>query len=390
VLHLTEYRSSRVEVSDRDLEYLLALVKGTGAEGQSKIIEAIAPTSDAGVYDIRPGGFVGRLGLPSGESLDIGSRFEFDDLIALIMQSRRGPIRTDDLVAPGGEDRFLIDVLARVFAREVSSLVAAGLAKSYRSHRFDRPPYPGRIDINLHLSRYAGRADRLVTTARRISVDVEINRALALALDVLSRTHLSDASSRSVAMLGAAFARVGRRPMSPGDVGRISLTRLTTRYRSALTLAEMILRSSAIAPRSTDLAGSSIVFNMPKVWEDLVARTIAVQYGEGYRIEAPYPFNLTADGSLSSEADVTVWEDDRLVALFDAKYKSLGSTPTMGDVYQMVAYCTRLGIDEATLVYPGRGEQKEFCIEDVTVRMWGLPVISSSEPMSLRSVEAAI
>ena len=115
---------------------------------------------------------------------------------------------------------------------------------------------------------------------------------------------------------------------------------------------------------------------MPKVWEDCVARWVESAWGDGYRVEPLYRFDLTADGALSSEADVTVWKGDDLVALYDAKYKFLNQTPAMGDVYQMVTYCTRLGLDEATLVYPGTGEERSFRVEHVTVRMHGLPVMA--------------
>jgi 5-methylcytosine-specific restriction endonuclease McrBC regulatory subunit McrC len=115
---------------------------------------------------------------------------------------------------------------------------------------------------------------------------------------------------------------------------------------------------------------------MPKVWESYVAKRIAERWGEGYRVAAPYPFDLSNDGGLRSEADVTVWdEDDHLVALYDAKYKRLEYAPSTGDIYQMVTYCTRLGINEATLVYPGSGQRRTYSIGDVRVNLEGLPMV---------------
>lgn len=377
MIRLVEYRAAPVVLDEKDLKYLLAMVKGTGVEGEPRLIESITPTTEPGTYLIRPGGFVGRLGLPSGEAIDFGSRFPFADLIELIRHSKRAPLRVDELEAPAGSEAFIVDVLAAAFAREVNRLVAGGLAKGYRSHRFERPPYPGPVDINLHLGRYAARPDRLVTRARRITHDIELNRAIALALDVLQRVRVADSIRHSVARLGPAFVRIGRKPMSGTEVARIPLTRLTNRYEQAIGLAELILTSRAISPRETDLSGASILFNMPKVWEDYVARWVASAWGDGYRVEPLYRFDLTADGALSSEADVIVWDGDELVALYDAKYKFLNQTPAMGDVYQMVTYCIRLGLDEATLVYPGNGEERSFRVENVTVRMKGLPVMST-------------
>ena len=351
---LTEYRWQRVALHREDLEYLLDLVKGTGAEGEPRVLEGITPTTDAGIYELRPGPYVGRLGLPSGAHLDIHSRFAFSDVIRLIAESGRLPYRVDRLPVPTGTEPFIIDVLVAAFAREVDRLTSAGLAKGYRERHFDRPPYPGQVDISRHLSRYAGRPDRLTTKARRITHDIDVNRALGLALDVLIRLGLSDDLQRQVVAHGSSFVRVGRSPMSPAQVAAIPLTRLTTRYEAALGLAELILGGQLIAPREQQLSGASVLFNMPKVWESFVARRVAERWGEGYRVEAPYPFDLSNDGQLRSEADVTVWdEDDRLVALYDAKYKRVENAPSTADVYQMVTYCTRLGIDRRDTRIPG-------------------------------------
>ena len=87
MIRLVEYRTDRVPLGKEDLEYLLAMVRGSGDESQARVIEAITPTAEPGTYLIRPGGFVGRLGLPSGEAIDIASRFRFSDLIELIRHS---------------------------------------------------------------------------------------------------------------------------------------------------------------------------------------------------------------------------------------------------------------------------------------------------------------
>ncbi len=377
---LTEYRWQRVELRGDDLDYLLDLVKGTGVEGEPRVLEGITPTTDPGVYELRAGPYVGRLGLPSGRYLDIHSRFPFADVIQLIAESGRLPYRVDRLPTPMGTEPFVIDVLVAAFCREVDRLVSAGLAKGYQQQRFDRPPYPGQVDINRHLSRFAARPDRLTTRAKRITHDIEVNRALALALDVLVRLSLAEELQREVVSLGSSFVRVGRTPMSPASVAAIPLNRLTQRYEAALGLAELILGGQLIAPREQQLSGASVLFNMPKVWESYVAKRIERRWGDAFRVAAPYPFDLSNQGELRSEADVTVWdEDERLVALYDAKYKRVEHAPSTSDVYQMVTYCTRLGIDEATLVYPGAGEHRSYQIGEVAIHVEGLPVAARAK-----------
>ena len=373
MINLREYASAEVELEQDDLHHLLAMVRGEGEGDEAKVIQSITPTSTPNTYRIKPGAFVGRIGLPSGESLDIESRFPIEDVIDMLRFSGRLPIRLDRFAPAMDEERFFLDVIALAFAREVERLVSFGLAKDYRQYRFDRPPYPGSPDLRMHLGRYAARPDKLVTKARRITIDIGLNRALAAAIEVLSRVSLTIEPKRALMSIYPAFGRVRRVPTPASSLGRIELTRLTSRYRHGLGLAEIILRGQSLAPEGDPMAGVSVLFNMPRVWEACVTRWAEMEWPE-FDVVDQHSFSVTSDGSLRAAADVTVWDSGRLLALYDAKYKWPGDTPTMSDVYQIVTYCTRLHIDEATLVYPAKAAHKSYRVGDVTVHTVGLDV----------------
>ena len=371
-----------MRLDGKDLAHLLNMVRGEAASDEAKVIQSITPTAKPDTYRVRPGGFVGRLGLPSGETIDIESRFPLGDIIDMLRFSGRIPIRLDRLTPAMDEEQFFLDVIALAYAREVERLVLFGLAKGYREFRFDRPPYTGIPDVNLHLGRHAARPDKLVTRARRITVDIELNRALAAAIEVLSRVSLSAEPTRALMSVFPAFGRVRRVPTSASTISRLELSRLTSRYQDSLALAEVVLRGQSLAPEGDPMAGASVLFNMPKVWEACVAKWVGLSWPGDFVVDEQHGFEVTDDGSLNASADVTVWDARRLVALYDAKYKWPGDTPTMGDVYQMVTYCTQLRIDEATLVYPAKASKKSYRVGDVTIHTVGLDVPSLLEDPS--------
>jgi 5-methylcytosine-specific restriction enzyme subunit McrC len=276
----------------------------------------------------------------------------------------------DSLVVDASASAFITEAVAQAFGREVQTLAAHGLAKGYATERRTRPPYAGRIDAALHLSRFGGRPDRLVTVMRRLSTDIAENRVLALALDILGRVPLSPATSARLKTLVPVFANVARQPMRPDEAAAIVLTNLTRRYASALALAEVILRSQSLVPRSAGLGGGSILFFMPKVWEAYVATWVRSLWS-GDEVRSPDPFMLTKEG-LRAEADVTVWRDGRRIALYDAKYKWPDSAPDRGDLYQMVTYCDSLHLDEATLVYPGELSTRTVTVGQRRVHVVGV------------------
>lgn len=348
---LVEYTASPVALTDDDLNYLLDLVKATG-EDDDKLLESLTPTRSKGVYELRTGPYVGRLGLPSGAWLDLASRFDFPDVIELIRRAARLPMRYDALRVPTDPADSLIDIIATALAREVERLLGAGLAKGYTTRRFDRPPYPGAIDVTRHLDRFGGRPDHLVTIAKRLSRDIPVNRALAAALEVLRRVPLGTGPASRIARVAPVFRDVRLVPVSADAVSSLALTLLTARYADALALAEIVLRSQSLAPRLSSQIGASVVFSMPKIWETYVAQCVRAAWPDDYDVQHGYGFQLTPGEGLPAEADVIVRQGGTITALYDAKYKWIEKAPGRGDIYQMVTYCERLSLDEATLVYP--------------------------------------
>jgi 5-methylcytosine-specific restriction enzyme subunit McrC len=379
-MQLKEFSSQQLQLEPQELAYLLDLVHGSSADSdETRILQALTPTRVAGLYELRAGPFVGRLGLPSGRWIDFVSRFDFEDVIELIRMSGRTPIRTDLLRAEASSASFIIDAVAIAFTREVERLLSLGLAKGYHRQRFLRPPYPGRIDAAYHLGRLAARPDRLVTVAKRLTNDVLINQVLGQALEVLTRVPLKSGIARRITHLMPAFSRISRTSLAADAGARIPLTVVTKRSASALGLAEVLLRSQSIAPRSTGLAGGSILFHMPKVWEGYVAAWLHNLWRDD-KVISPYRFPLTNDGQ-QAEADMVVVRSGQLIALYDAKYKWPDSAPTRADLYQMVTYCDRLGLQGATLIYPVATPTRTVGVGNKAITVLGLrPTVGRDLP----------
>jgi 5-methylcytosine-specific restriction endonuclease McrBC regulatory subunit McrC len=277
--------------------------------------------------------------------------------------------------------RFIIDVVASAFVREVERIIGKGIAKSYVERRFQEPPLPGRIDTAYHLGRWAGRPDKLATVAKRLTVDIPVNQAITIAARILRRAPLPlDLSSR-LARIASCFRKVSHPPMSGEVVAAIRLSRLTSHYREALSLSEVIIRGDSIAPRHAVHSGTSIAFYMPKVWEDCVTRWVRSEWDPTFVCEPSYSFALTNGGEVSSLADVVVRDSSGIVALYDAKYKWPDATPSSEDIYQMVTYCERLRLTKATLCYPVHIEPRSVHVGNRTVNMVGLRQVRDSLKM---------
>jgi 5-methylcytosine-specific restriction enzyme subunit McrC len=131
-------------------------------------------------------------------------------------------------------------------------------------------------------------------------------------------------------------------------------TRLNKRYRSALALAELILRSSTISTHAGTTTGISFVFDMNTVFEDFVSATLKTAIERhGGRLELQFGReHLDVQQSIRLIPDLTWWKAGACRAVLDAKYKRLTDQRfPNADAYQMLAYCTALGLDRGYLVY---------------------------------------
>lgn len=374
MIRLVEYQTTRLVLTPPEVAALVPLVRGSlDNDGEdTRILQAMTPTSEKNTFDIRSGPYVGRLGLPGGRWIDFESRFPIEDVLYLILQADQPAAR---LVRPelveGSATPFFVDLLASRYLDETERLVRAGIHKGYVVRRHLRPPYGGSLDTTYHLSRLGGRPDTLVTTSRKLTTGTWVNSVLAAALDLLRLIPLPARLSRQAAGLLPAFARVDRAGARGPQRERVVVP---PRYRPALELAFLLLKAQTLGPRGDGASVPSILFFMPAVWEAYVARWLRRSQPQ-WRIEAGHRFTLASSG-VWARADAVAWGGstrDRLTALYDAKYKWANDAPKAADLYQMVTYATALGLGEATLVYPVATEPRTVRVGDKRVHVLGLP-----------------
>ncbi len=394
MLELREYQTRTVPLTDEQRAELAALTRAalTRAQGP-KVIQSLTPSAVPQHFDIQPGPYVGRFTLKCGLTVDIASRFPFADLLEVLRVTARQPalLRPEPVPSRGGHG--LIELIATAFAREVEKIIGFGLAKGYQSRTFTHPPYPGVPDATAHLARYLGRPDRLVTRARRLTSDIPVNQALAAAHRVLrGQSYASPATTVQLRALSPAFTQ-----MTPVDdplrTARAAARHAAARYREALALAVLVLAGQTTLPTGTGAAGSSVLFNMTKIWEDYTRTWVQRQLPAGHRLTAQHPVVLTDDESqMTASADLVEFdESEHPAAVYDAKYKPWGQTPSTGDLYQVITYAHRLGVNRAFLLYPGNGEHSEVIVGRCRLAMLGIHVLNTPpEPDHAPAAPAAV
>jgi 5-methylcytosine-specific restriction endonuclease McrBC regulatory subunit McrC len=141
-----------------------------------------------------------------------------------------------------------------------------------------------------------------------------------------------------------------------------------------------VLAGQTTLPAGAGAAGVSVLFNMAKVWENYLQKRLQEQLPSGHHLVAQHPVLLTDDESrMTANADlVQLDQHGNPVAVFDAKYKPWDKKPSTGDLYQVFTYAQRLGLNRASLLYPGHGEHSEVSIGRCRIAMIGIDVLGTS------------
>ncbi len=290
-----------------------------------------------------------------------------------------------DVVVERDDD--MLDAIAEALTRQADKALAGGVYRSYVSVDATARTIRGRIRMSDQALRHFGLMYPVEVTYDDYSPDVAENRILLTALRRVAQMPRlrSDVAAR---IAGLEVFLDGVRELERGEARpRWVPTRLNERYHGALHLAELVLNNQSLRPGADaryDAAG--FVVDMAKVFEDFVGTALreALASHPGV-VETQYKTHL--DEKTPGVSRVTLIPDvvltldgyPRMVA--DAKYKAAsdsGEYPN-ADKYQMLAYCTALGLRRAWLVYAQGGEPvtRRVRNSDVEITEWPLNLAKS-------------
>jgi 5-methylcytosine-specific restriction enzyme subunit McrC len=252
------------------------------------------------------------------------------------------------------EHRDLLPALAYAVERQVDRALRQGLLQGYRAVEDTSLVVRGRIREAEQTRRRFGATLPVEIAYDEFTTDIAENRILRAAVD-----------------------RLLRLPGVPRDVRRRLLhqrarladitllvrgqalptwhpTRLNSRYHHALHLARAVLEDSSAEHAAGALRIDGFLFNMNKLFEDFVTVALREAFrGTDRSCRLQDSHHLDEALSIRMKPDFVLYGPERIPqAVVDAKYKAEkpDGYPD-ADLYQMLAYCTALGLPEGHLVY---------------------------------------
>jgi 5-methylcytosine-specific restriction enzyme subunit McrC len=247
----------------------------------------------------------------------------------------------------------LMDAVASGFSWHALHAIEQGVLCGYVHVEEQLTTIRGRLRFGAQIARNASLPFPLELAYDEYTEDILENQILkSAALALLRLPRVPTLARRRLMKLRAVLDEIST-VARPREIKVPPLTRLNQRYGPALQLGALILRASSIDAPKGELAASAFVFDMNKVFEDFV--TIALRESMeryGGEIRSQWQGHLDSEKQIRIIPDLTWWRDGECMVVADAKYKSLApaSMPN-ADAYQMLAYCTAIGLPRGFLIY---------------------------------------
>jgi 5-methylcytosine-specific restriction enzyme subunit McrC len=346
--------------------------------GQARLLAASGVVSAVPAFD-RPGrwlvGPAGKVGAARVGDLTVAitPKVEIARLLFLLGYSAHGPAWQPSAVDVGTADD-LVPAIAAALWRQLARAIHQGLLPGYVTVEESSPVLRGRLRESAQLAARHGLPLPLEIRHDEFTVDIAENQILRTAAErMLLVPRVDDESRRMFRRLLRDFADVSSIPR--GDPIPAWLpTRLNSRYHAALRLAELVLRATSVEHAAGTVAVNGFLIDMPQLFQDFVTVALreALEGAYGGRLAAEPLHHFDEAGRVRLYPDIVWHIGGAPVAVIDAKYKA--EKPRgypNADLYQMLAYCTVLGLRTGHLVYARGNEEASRHV----VRLSGVQII---------------
>jgi len=268
-------------------------------------------------------------------------------------------------------DETVLEGLIRLFCAKLWAVVRRGILRRYELHAEDLAVLRGRLNIAHQLQRNAARPDRLHCTFDEFTEDTDLNRLLKAALRVLLPLARAPDTTRSLSELLFCFQDVSDPPLGNVPWQRLTLDRLSERYRPVVALARLFLQDASPDVAAGEGGGFALLFDMNVLFEEYIGRQARAVFGsQGLQVMLQGPRrhlarSMTGGPAFQLQPDIVVLQEGHPVLIIDTKWKKLdlGSNRegvSSADAYQMHAYATRYDVPQVVLLYPHHAGLGDF------------------------------
>ena len=281
------------------------------------------------------------------------------------------------------QTRHLLDCFILDFCVRVNLALRGGAIVHYQEYAENLNALRGRIRLTEHLRLNSFDQSRLYCGFDERTIDNPHNRALKAVLTRLVPLTASAPAKAIVTTLLHRFDEVTQTPVTPLDIDHLSFDRMIHRWEPVFERAKWLLQGLFPDVRGGEVNGSCLLFNMERLFEAFLGVKLRQAWqtpsAGHFRVVLQGPRQILAQSEKRAafrlRPDIAVMDGDRVIRIFDAKWKRLDSRISnsgilISDVHQLTSYASRYSCDRVALVYPASAAFPAGVIDTFTL---GIP-----------------
>ena len=379
-LTLTEYSTELcVPLSEEECDTLRRL---------NPEIEISPSIGSPGCYDLTPSSLIGAIELPT-VAIQIHPKLEISRVLFLLSYAM-DPSHWQDTVFGLEEADSLVEAIIPGFALQLKRALGPGILQGYRLEEDALATVRGRIRFHDQIARRFGILPPVEVRYDEFTEDIEENRLLKAALRALERIRIRSSEIwYQLHHFQAVLDRVSLVEYQSRNLPTINYTRLNHRYRHAVELSKLILKSLSYDLEDGRAAGAAFLVDMNEVFEKFV--WVALREALGLSEWAfplgsrNHPLFMDLAQRVSLKPDLSWWHDAKCMFVGDAKYKRINVPGIKNpDLYQTLAYTIAAKLPSGFLIYAaGEGEPALHEVVNVGKRLEVISVDLSATPSEI-------
>lgn len=347
---LTEYTDREVHLATEDQAIFLADTRGR---------ISVKPTIVPGTVVLNPQQYVGVVRLPSGLTLDLLPKVNLFNVMWMIAEVERlERINFERLEREVTISTFddILEPIATAFVEQVEHLVDRGLYRAYIEEEDNLTAIRGRIDFREDLNRNVILRHRTYCRFTEYSWDVPENQVIRQVVRKLARWGFSSRLTGRLVSLDRQMEDISLTQMSAADITRFHYSRQSDHYRPIHRFCHLFLDGFSLSEGMGDSPFDGFLMDMNTLFEQFVAiklQQALTNQHSSMRLNRQHSSPLFHDHTITIRPDLLLENAGAVTLAADTKYKKPeGAYGGSADYYQMITYCTVLGLNHGALIYP--------------------------------------
>lgn len=304
-------------------------------------------------FILNPAQFVGVVMLPSGRRIESHPKVPITSLFRMLAVAYRLPSPFRDEVAAFERIDDLFEFLAAHLADLIDMRLREGLHRAYVDAEDNLAAVRGRIAIADDLRHNAILRHRVYCRFSDFTWDIPENQIIRQVVLLLRNWGFRTLLRQRLADIDATMSEITPTMHRPEVIASFSYSRFNADYEPIHRLCRLFLDCASLSNDVGTYTFRSFLIDMNRLFEQFVTQSMEDWAASPVSVRSQWSSYLGANHQIAIRPDIVVDVAGQVALVADCKYKRTEAGVFRNhDYYQMLAYCTALGIPRGFLVYP--------------------------------------